>query len=266
MKDVYHNLYEWRPNYQVIIYGRSACFADPNFKDSVPLPVGTPSAFRGILEQIHDKPSMKILIKEIAPLFDYQKVKIESQKYNGRVARTPDLFKPHPVGEDWNPIQGPPSNEGRHQFWVSSQLDVAFLVTYSIVLHRGAPRKDWQRHIHMFERRLPSFFIGSNKVKMGKAKDLAKLRPVTDSDVPLKELNRLINLNYPGDFFYDFALGLDATEEGLKNPRHFCAELVNGVVRVPLSIYAETLEAWNNIQEPDAYLAQWKKDRGFSNV
>lgn len=204
---------------QVKVWGDFACFTRPEMKvERVSYPVMTPSAARGILEAIFWKPEFEWRIREVMVLKPIRHFSILRNEINEKQSQR--------AASGWqNKGGGYFADEDRAQRHTLALRDVAYVIKADIVLRAHADadvakyRDQLRRRVHRGQcQHRPAF--GCREFAADFCEPDGNEQPIQAND----DLGLML-----GDMDYGLA--------GRAKPVFFRAQLENGILRVPESIY-----------------------------
>jgi len=199
---------------EVKVWGDFACFTRPETKvERVSYPVMTPSAARGVLEAIFWKPEFVWLVREIWILKPIQYFSILRNEINNKQSyRSKGVY----FADDSN---------NRAQRHTLALRDVAYIIKARIELKSHADA-DIAKYQDQFRRRVERGQC-AHRPYLGCREFSAEFSPVDGSEHPISLTDNL------GQMLGD----LDYEADGSGKPIFFEAELDNGILKVPESIY-----------------------------
>jgi CRISPR-associated protein Cas5d len=205
----------------VRVWGEYACFTRPEMKvERVTYPVMTPSGARGVLEAILWKPEFAWRIQEIHVLRDIAYFSIlrneVGDKQSARAAQ-----RILAAGDGYY------AEEHRQQRHTLALRNVAYLIQAEVV-PKSASHADRTKYREMFVRRVANGQCW-HQPYLGCREFTAFFAPPDPSEAPIDRTESL------GRMLFDLEYG----ERPPYRPRFFDAELTNGVLKVPPSLYGD---------------------------
>lgn len=205
----------------VKVWAEHACFTRPEMKvERVSYPVMTPSAARGVLDQIFWKPEMRWRVVAIEVLRPIRYFSILRNEVNSVASER--------SARAWEKSGGGFfADEDRAQRHTLALRDVAYIIRAQIDVHPHA-NADVAKYRDQFRRRVASGRCFSRPY-LGCREFAANFAEPDGSERPIAVSNNL------GPILFD--LDYPANGSGPARPRFFTAALESGVLHVPQELY-----------------------------
>jgi CRISPR-associated protein Cas5d len=208
------------PPVEVFVWGKLACFTRPEMKvERVSYEVMTPSAARGILEAIFWKPEIQWQVREIHVLKPIRYFSILRNEVNSRASSS--SAQRHLKGES-----AYYADEDRSQRHTLCLRDVAYTIVANIAL-RPDVQEDEAKYRDQFRRRVSRGQCHSMPY-LGCREFTASFGPEWPADIQRPNINVRL-----GRMLFD----LDYQHDGRGTPRFFEADIQEGVLRIPETLY-----------------------------
>ncbi len=210
------------PPVQVCVWGEYACFTRPEMKvERVSYEVMTPSAARGVLEAIFWKPEFQWQIREIRVFKPIRYFSMLRNEVNSRA--TVATARRH--GEE-----GYYAEEDRSQRHTLCLRDVAYSIRADVSVRPGV-QEDSAKYRDQFQRRVKRGqcytvpYLGCREFSAHFGPEFPESLNAQPQSITTKLGRILFDLDYLQD------------GSGRGQPRFFAAELQQGVMRIPETLY-----------------------------